>query len=71
MFKVDNSFKAANIVRTIRFTEPLFEELHTIAAKNDISFNLLVLQCCRYALDNMAEDDEPQKTSQAPGEPKA
>lgn len=57
MFKVDNEMKSANIPRTIRFTEPLFEKLNETAAKNNISFNLLVLQCCKYALDNMEEEE--------------
>lgn len=56
MFKIDNEFKNANISRTVRFTEPLFEELNAVAAQNDISFNLLVLQCCKYALENREED---------------
>ena len=58
MFKVDKEFKSANISRTIRFTEPLFERLNKMAAENDISFNLLVLQCCKYALDNQEKEDE-------------
>ncbi len=56
MLKVNKEFKSANISRTVRFTEPLFEQLNKTAAENNISFNLLVLQCCKYALDNM--DDE-------------
>ncbi len=52
MFKIEKELKSANIPRTIRFTEPLFEELNKLAAENDISFNLLVLQCCKYALEN-------------------
>lgn len=56
MFKIDNEFKNANISRTVRFTEPLFEELNAVAAQNDISFNLLVLQCCKYALENREEE---------------
>ena len=58
MFEVENKFKNANIARTIRFTEGLFEQLNTIAAKNDISFNLLVLQCCKYAIDNMKDEQK-------------
>ncbi len=53
MFKIDNELKSANIPRTIRFTEPLFDKLNDIAQKNNISFNLLVLQCCKYAIENM------------------
>lgn len=60
MFEVQNEFKNANIARTIRFTEPLFESLSKIAAENDVSFNLLVLQCCKYAIDNMGEKDGDQ-----------
>lgn len=51
MFKVNNEFANANVPRTIRFTEKLFDELNDFAAKNSISLNLLVLQCCRYAMD--------------------
>jgi len=60
MFKVDNTLKNATTPRTVRFTEPLFDKLNKIAAENDISFNLLVLQCCKYALENM-EDKKDDK----------
>ena len=56
MFKIENEFKSANISRTVRFTEPLFEKLNKTAAENDISFNLLVLQCCKYALEHQEKD---------------
>lgn len=56
MFKIDKKYKSANISRTVRFTEELFEELNIVAQNNDISFNLLVLQCCKYALENMEEN---------------
>ena len=56
MFKIYNQFKGANIPRTIRFTDKLFEQLNEIAVQNDISLNLLVLQCCKYALDNYFVD---------------
>ena len=58
MFKIDKEFKSANISRTIRFTESLFEQLNKTAAENDISFNLLVLQCCKYALENQEQKEE-------------
>ena len=53
MFKIKNDFKNANVPRTVRFTDALNEELNKVAVDNGISFNLLVLQCCRYALDNL------------------
>ena len=52
MFKVDNELKCANVARTIRFTEKLFDILNKYAAENNVSFNSLVLQCCKYAMDN-------------------
>ncbi|MBQ8396307.1 MAG: hypothetical protein IJX54_04885 [Oscillospiraceae bacterium] len=58
MFKVDNELKSANVPRTVRFTEPLFEKLNEVASENGISFNLLVLQCCKYALDNMENNGD-------------
>ena len=56
MFKIDTGLKSANVPRTVRFTEPLFEELNQVAQDNNISFNLLVLQCCKYALDNLDKE---------------
>lgn len=52
MFQIKDPFIDANIPRTVRFTESLFEELNRTAAENHISFNKLVLMCCRYALDH-------------------
>ena len=43
MFKIVNDFKNANT--------PMTKE-------NKISFNLLVLQCCQYALDNIEEAEK-------------
>ena len=58
MFKVENEFKGANIPRTIRFTDKIFEDMSKMAVENEISFNLLVLQCCKYALENAGKDKE-------------
>lgn len=58
MFKVGNEFKDANIARTIRFTEKLFSQLNQVADQERVSFNLLVLQCCKYALDNLETTGE-------------
>ncbi len=58
MFEINNEFKNANIPRTIRFTDALFEDLNKIALENDISFNLLVLQCCKYAIENMKPNNK-------------
>ena len=58
MFIIDNQFPNANVPRTIRFTEELFDELNELVEKKGISFNKLVLQCCRYALDHLQEEEE-------------
>ena len=41
--------------KTIRMPNELIEKLEKIAAENDVSFNQLVVQCCRYAIDNMKQ----------------
>ena len=56
MFTIDNQFSNANVARTVRFTEKIFDELNEVAEKNNVSFNLLILQCCRYALDRLDEE---------------
>ena len=58
MFRLDSTTKNANVARTIRFTENLFEQLNQISFGNDIPFNSLVLQCCKYALDHYEEDTQ-------------
>lgn len=52
MFEINKDFYNANIPRTIRFTEQIYADLAELAARESISFNMLVLQCCRYALDH-------------------
>ena len=44
--------------KTIRMPDSLIEKLEFLAAKHDISFNQLVVQCCEYALDNMIENNK-------------
>ena len=52
MFKITKSFRKANIPKTIRFTDELDQILSEIARGVDISFNVLVLRCCHFAVDN-------------------
>lgn len=61
MFEVDNSLTSANIPRTIRFTENIFSELQELAFESNISFNLLVLQCCKYALIQNSKINQRRK----------
>lgn len=57
VFHIDDIFSNADISRTVRFTENIFEELNQVSANNNISFNKLVLLCCRYALDHLEADE--------------
>lgn len=56
-FAIENPYAGANRPRTIRFTDELYEELEQTAKRHKVSFNMLVLQCCRYALDEMDGGD--------------
>ena len=56
MFTIQKNPPQANVPRNIRFTEELFEKLNRVSTENDVSFNSLVLQCCRYALDELAKN---------------
>ena len=58
MFNVNQPKSQSNVPRTIRFTEDLFAVLNEIAAKEGVSFNSLVLQCCQYAVNDYNKDDE-------------
>ena len=58
MFEIKNNLKKANVPRTVRFTDELNEELNKLAVDNGISFHSLVLQCCKYALDNLNPNNE-------------
>lgn len=43
--------------KTIRMPDTLIEKLEMLAAKHDISFNQLVVQCCEYAIDHLHEPE--------------
>ncbi|MEM5767327.1 MAG: hypothetical protein AAGU32_03415 [Bacillota bacterium] len=62
MFEIENQYANANVPRTIRFTDKLFEDLNRAAEENNISFNMLVLQCCRYALDHLKQSQGQNST---------
>ena len=50
--------KTTSSNKTIRMPDILIAQLEKLAAKHDISFNKLVVQCCEYAIDHL---DEPDK----------
>lgn len=63
MFKVKKDSKGANVPCTIRFTEEIYQQLKQVSKENKVSFNSLILQCCKYALDN-TEENNTQKNSE-------
>ena len=50
--------KPENSNKTIRMPNSMIEKMEEIAARKDISFNQLVIQCCEYALSNLEAEEE-------------
>ena len=56
--KLDKVNKSnANIPRTIRFPQDLFDDYNNLAQETGISFNSLVLSAMRYAYKDLEIDD--------------
>ncbi len=55
MFKIKKP-SASN--KTIRMPDSLIDKLEKLAAKNDISFNQLVVQCCEYAIEHLDKSND-------------
>lgn len=57
MFKIQKVDKinksSANIPRTIRFPEDLFNDYNKLSEETGVSFNSLVLEAMRYAYKNL------------------
>ena len=52
--KVDKAHKeSANISRTIRFPEDLFDDYNKLSSETGVSFNSLVLEAMRYAYKDL------------------
>lgn len=56
MFKVE---KPSYTNKTFRIDDELLKRLEEVASQENISLNSLVVQCCKYALDNM-EIEKPE-----------
>ena len=55
MFKVQ---KEEYVNKTFRMPLGLLKRLETLAQQEKVSLNNLVIQCCKYSLDNLNEDKE-------------
>lgn len=51
MFNIDKTLLSPNISITVRFTPILHEWLRKRTGQEDISFNQMVLLCCKYVMD--------------------
>ena len=56
MFKIRHTEETVN--RTFRFPETLIDRMSVIAQNENVSLNSLVIQCCEYAIENMAKTEE-------------
>lgn len=54
MFKVE---KDEFVNKTFRIPVELLKRLEILAQNEKVSLNNLVIQCCKYALNNMKNDD--------------
>lgn len=50
--------KDEKVIISLRISMKYLEELDAKAARADISRNEMINQCIKYALDNMAEEDD-------------
>lgn len=55
MFFVDRTLLKPNIPRTIRFTSILYDWITEVSEKEGLSFNQVVLMCCKNAKDQYTE----------------
>ena len=61
LFKVR---KIEMITKTFRIPAKLLARLNTVAQRNGISVNRLVVQCCEYALDDISPESEAESVSE-------
>ncbi len=54
MFEVEKN-KSTN--KTIRMPDDLIDKLDKLAAKNEVSFSNIVVQCCKYAYKNLGHNN--------------
>ena len=57
MFEIDKTLLRPNIARTIRFTPILYDWIKEVSEKEDLSFNQVVLLCCKKMKDQYEKVD--------------
>lgn len=61
MFRIEKAFLHPNISVTVRFTPVLHEWLKSVCARENITFNQLVLQCCKNCMEMDLEETKTEK----------
>lgn len=56
MFHIDKVFLHPNIGITVRFTPILYDWLKSVCERENITFNHLVLQCCKNCMEMDMEE---------------
>ncbi len=54
--------KETSVSKSFRLPEDLLDRMNNLAAEKNISLNKLVVLCCGFAMDNLAE--EPEKANE-------
>ncbi len=62
MFKIQSGQDL--VTKSIRMPENMAAEMDALAKEHNVSFSSLVLQCLRYALDNMDADEGMKKAAE-------
>ena len=62
MFSIDKTLINPNMPVTVRFSSVLYEWLRNKADKEEISFNQMGLQCCKYVMDEEERNAEIKET---------
>lgn len=67
MFHIDKAFLHPNISVTVRFTPVLYEWLKSVCEREDITFNHLVLQCCKNCMEMDLEETKEEGVGKGDG----
>lgn len=55
MFEIQKGYNEY-VTKTFRLPKEFVEQLEALAFENNLSLNQLVMQCLKYAIDNMETD---------------
>jgi hypothetical protein len=59
MFKIRKGYDSES--KSFRLPVELIERMESLAAKNKLSLNQLVIQCCQYALNHLEDENKPEE----------